>query len=977
MHTPLLAEFDRLRARTARFRRVALHIHSPDSRDWARGATDASRNQRSNFEDGDGLRKFAEELSPHLDLVGITDHMRCSFATRLSSAIGTSDEFCVLPGMEVNIKLEAALSLSRIHLLAVLPEGSSTESFACLFNGLRDIPREDASRTGQEEVTGLPLKDWVQRVHDENGLCIAAHVENAQGVRYCFRQTARETLRLFYDGDDVTIERGNDVPATFREFLFASGIDAIEIHRSSDMIHYRWTSEEDGGRRSIATVLTFDAHCCEDFGRTDRITHIKMTSLGLNGLKNAIRFPDTRVRFPDNLPEAPSPRLLGISIQGGNDSFFDDVKIALAENLNCLIGIRGSGKSTVVEALRYVFGYNRTLKDLGKPMADGIREMQEANLTGSQIKVAYRLKSGEIRVLSATFDEKEDYVTKVYTESGDLLEVADVEDSGDYPLRLFGWSEIETLGRSPARQRDLLDRLIPELLPVLHRREELYQKLRINRGGLAKAVEDVKGAFEHGGREITHYKEYQSDFEKLNTDTVKDLFSSLDLAKDQKRVLEHVKRNAESTEEELANLSPFTLRAELEETLEKGDDRLRDWWLKQELGELGMAAVEAEIDKDLRTAKEKLKAFVQVVSARIEAVGKNIEDLQKHLQETLEDSDDGSMQRIADLRTHAESRLRKVSETRNRYLKAWRELQDGLSDRKEICEQLLRIQNEIAGIRVKHNEDIEKTLNRFLPHWMVVSISFKAGNDKEAFVKKLPGVIPGHSNNAQVRRTRLVMEHLCNPVSCAQAVLDEEASPLIRRRVTIGDKDIELSDDDISTWMANAQPFEHNEHADVTVLAANGDRLNTLLDLQETPWDDYEAILLDGGPVNEKSPGQRSSAMLPLIALAENTPLVIDQPEDNLDKRLIGSVLINVLAELKEKRQITVCTHDPNILVGGDAEQVIVLEAESDRKGKVQDHGSIDNESIVQTVIELLEGGAEAFEARRRRYGLEGENVKT
>jgi predicted ATPase len=108
--------------------------------------------------------------------------------------------------------------------------------------------------------------------------------------------------------------------------------------------------------------------------------------------------------------------------------------------------------------------------------------------------------------------------------------------------------------------------------------------------------------------------------------------------------------------------------------------------------------------------------------------------------------------------------------------------------------------------------------------------------------------------------------------------------------------------------------------------------------------------------------------MLPLIALAETTPLVIDQPEDNLDKRLIGTVLMKVLAELKERRQIIVCTHDPNILVGGDAEQVVVLDAESDRRGKVVEHGSIDNDDIVETVIDLLEGGAEAFAARRTRY---------
>ena len=75
--------------------------------------------------------------------------------------------------------------------------------------------------------------------------------------------------------------------------------------------------------------------------------------------------------------------------------------------------------------------------------------MQKANLAGCIIRVVYHTESGEVRVLTATFDEKADYVTRVSTATGEALEVPDVETSGDYPLRLFGWSEIEMLGRSP------------------------------------------------------------------------------------------------------------------------------------------------------------------------------------------------------------------------------------------------------------------------------------------------------------------------------------------------------------------------------------------------------------------------------------------------------------------------------------------------------------------------------------------------
>jgi len=90
-----------------------------------------------------------------------------------------------------------------------------------------------------------------------------------------------------------------------------------------------------------------------------------------------------------------------------------------------------------------------------------------------------------------------------------------------------------------------------------------------------------------------------------------------------------------------------------------------------------------------------------------------------------------------------------------------------------------------------------------------------------------------------------------------------------------------------------------------------------LLQLAEQPIDDLVRIRLNGRAVDELSPGQRSSAMLPLIALAETDPLIIDQPEDNLDNAMVGETLTRILASLKERRQIIVSTHNPNIVVGG------------------------------------------------------------
>ena len=70
--------------------------------------------------------------------------------------------------------------------------------------------------------------------------------------------------------------------------------------------------------------------------------------------------------------------------------------------------------------------------------------MQQANLKGSTIRVIYRTLSAEKRILQATYDAKENYSTKVYTSTGDFINVPNVEANGDYPIRLYGWSEIET-----------------------------------------------------------------------------------------------------------------------------------------------------------------------------------------------------------------------------------------------------------------------------------------------------------------------------------------------------------------------------------------------------------------------------------------------------------------------------------------------------------------------------------------------------
>lgn len=122
--------------------------------------------------------------------------------------------------------------------------------------------------------------------------------------------------------------------------------------------------------------------------------------------------------------------------------------------------------------------------------------------------------------------------------------------------------------------------------------------------------------------------------------------------------------------------------------------------------------------------------------------------------------------------------------------------------------------------------------------------------------------------------------------------------------------------------------------------------------------------------ISELSLGQQQSIMLSiLIQSNSNLPLIIDQPEDNLDSEFIFNSVVTNLRKCKEKRQIIVVTHNSNIGVLGDAELVIPLIASNDRSS-ILGMGSIDNQETQDQCCEILEGGKLAFTTRKDIYRI-------
>ena len=116
---------------------------------------------------------------------------------------------------------------------------------------------------------------------------------------------------------------------------------------------------------------------------------------------------------------------------------------------------------------------------------------------------------------------------------------------------------------------------------------------------------------------------------------------------------------------------------------------------------------------------------------------------------------------------------------------------------------------------------------------------------------------------------------------------------------------------------------------------------------------------------SDLSRGQKCTALLPILLARRDSPLLIDQPEDNLDNHFIFETVVNAVQRLKKRRQMIFITHNANIPVLAEADLVLVMNSDG-RVGVVEKSGTVDQ--CREQIIDLLEGGREAFELRSKRY---------
>jgi hypothetical protein len=132
------------------------------------------------------------------------------------------------------------------------------------------------------------------------------------------------------------------------------------------------------------------------------------------------------------------------------------------------------------------------------------------------------------------------------------------------------------------------------------------------------------------------------------------------------------------------------------------------------------------------------------------------------------------------------------------------------------------------------------------------------------------------------------------------------------------------------------------------------------------------SLTFDKQEISQLSPGERGLLLLVFYLLVDkdDIPIVIDQPEENLDNQTIYRILVKCIKEAKRRRQVIMVTHNPNLAVVCDAEQIIYASCDKAANSFSYTSGAIEAPEIRARVVEILEGTEPAFKNRQRKYGL-------
>ena len=883
-----------------------------------------------------------------IDCVAITDHnsgawvdeLKAAYEAMQSEGATTFRELHLFPGVEISVN-------SGFHLLAIFGPDKTTSDVDTLLGAI-DYRSAKGDSNG---VTHKSAIEVVEAVLNAGAVPIPAHVEADKGL-----------LRVMDDESRRPVLDAN----TIRQLLANPNISAMEVvDRTVPM-----AALYDDAKADWCEVVGSDCHSFRgDKAPGTRYTWVKMETPSLEGLRLALmdgaRFS---IRRSDEPQPVTVPEHFVEAIEIDNARFMgrdQAARIEFSPRLNALVGGRGTGKSTVVHALRIAARREGDLANL-KPESEPRLEFdrfervpEHRRDTGgllSSTRISWTVMRDSVRhrirwpVKHGVTTVEEENVEGGWRQSS-----SEMVSPERFPIRIFSQGHIAALAGD--NQRALLQVIddaagVAKLQRTLEESRELFlasrDRIRQLDRRLARRDELVV--------ELQDVERKLKRFEDAGHTTVLTTYRHRSRQRrEAERQFDATAAATESIESAAESLIPDDLPDGLFE-VDSAEDRQAAAILAR------LAHGIRDANRDLRSSASRLRDAAH--SLRSELAGSpwrmvvdEAVDRYDRLVETLREEGVSDLNEYGHL---AQDRQRLDGELAD--LDSLQEEKSRLEEESQaLLRTVLEARRDVSAAR-EHFLTTALTGNPFVrirnrpynddPRAIEISLREELGVTDDRFRDDFEGAVS--------RLLRNLPEEPAQRNATVEARIEDLKARIRRACDGMGD---------FGGYFNN-------------YLERESERTLQLLD-RALAWFPEDGLRVeysrlgdgrDFQPITQASAGQRSAAMLAFLLAHGEEPLVLDQPESDLDNHLIYDLIVRQIREQKLKRQIIVVTHNPNLVVNGDAEMVHVL----DFFGQcyVKQKGSLQKDAMREEVCRVMEGGREAFERRYRRLGPEPTHVR-
>lgn len=895
-------------------------------------------------------RYMAAVVESGVEVLALADHNSVEWVDVMRAA-GRRHGVVVFPGFEVT----TATGSDGVHAVLIGdPECTVEQLREVLYGACKFSSEHPAFNPSTREPASSPqtLPQILDSLPD-GFLVLAPHVFNENGLaspktlKGDLRWKALHHERLgAVDVGDVAELLEDSSPRGFKRSFVQRALDDFPC------------------LEDLAFVATSDAYTLDQFG--SRFTWIRMETPSIEGLRQAfldhgariICDWDPRYRIGEVDPNRASHAYVSRILLNDASNAGSSIAVEFDPRLNVIIGGRGSGKSTLVAALRCLYG---DIEGLPKQAQTEAREFVDtvfgsAKLasthhlahSGASQEVAWSTSTGSVTTRADGQETTTDFKVRVVSQKELFERAANTPDNphatSQNLLKLVddalsvGVTGPGSPGGIEAAFDELRSNWVAAARTCQSEREAVAQKVVV-----AERVEELRGqiaAFDsdaNRSRRVTNddWLAQQTWLDNAVAATVSDLDRLRDvLGSSLDREMVNVPETWRSKDDASSGLTEQAAR--LADVREKVRGEIRSALEKATAGlaEFEAARTASEWQAGVDGAVQDAAAFL----TELEELGLS-PDAYGNIRSQL--SEQSAL--LADL----ERREQRLDGLRHEEGNAWRAMETALSSRRQSRQAFLEgvaERSRILRFRLDANGDTTS--------W-VVRVRALLGLRSDGFIDEVPALAEWLWEPA--------IDHVLRQLMWRDACISGDFSAVAtsaRMR---------------SAWVGRLRALDPIVRA--RLAAEFADDAVSMDFLRANSADGRE----EWQPLTSGSPGQRSAAMLSLVLNHGEEPLVLDQPEDDLDTEWITQLVVAQFRDSRWRRQLIVVTHNANIPVNADAERVIVLEngdsgvrvRRESGESSTPHCGPIENALVRADIQQIMEGGVEAFVRRERRYNNE------